>query len=365
MVDKAGNRIIAFSKFAGMAGINDTLHLLGLRLAAKGIARNPFLELRQTYQYENGVPEMKEHMRRIGQKIKRFGMPKGTGPLVVAFVGYGRVIGGALEVFSAMGAEEISAEVLRAGADKLDSKKIYYVVLKEGDTVIPKPSSSVCSQPFDVTYYRQHPDEYDPNMEGIMRNATVVINGIKWEAEQPHLVSSALLGQLMEEGIEVVIGDVSCDIGGGFESTVIGTTIEDPYYVFDPRDGSHVMGWKGPGFAVNAVDASPGELPAESSRYFSEILARLIPGIMRVDLRGDFDESVFDPCVASAVEVWNGQLTPRFADRPGLVDGFRRLSTKQGFFYQLADNVDNCDVRLLDAWRIFAGNGNRKISHLV
>ena len=53
ITDDGGVRLIAFSRFAGLAGAVDALWALGRRLAWEGLEPNPFAGLRQTHGYES------------------------------------------------------------------------------------------------------------------------------------------------------------------------------------------------------------------------------------------------------------------------------------------------------------------------
>ncbi|MHA3964657.1 MAG: Rossmann-fold NAD(P)-binding domain-containing protein [Candidatus Thorarchaeota archaeon SMTZ1-45] len=48
VIDENGRRLIFFGNWAGMAGISDTLRILGKRLQSKGITPNPFARLKDS-----------------------------------------------------------------------------------------------------------------------------------------------------------------------------------------------------------------------------------------------------------------------------------------------------------------------------
>lgn len=114
IVDGQNRRLVAFGNFAGKAGVPDTLNLLGLRMSALGITPNPFSHIKQAIHYRGGLDEVKEQLREVGENIRRDGLPASIAPFVVGFIGYGRVITGALEVFDALKPVELTPEQLLA-----------------------------------------------------------------------------------------------------------------------------------------------------------------------------------------------------------------------------------------------------------
>ncbi len=88
IVNEHGFRLVFFGRYAGLAGMIDTLWALGQRLKSKNID-SPFNEIRQTIHYKNHLPEIKEHLSEIGKKIGQNGIPKSITPVIVGFAGYG------------------------------------------------------------------------------------------------------------------------------------------------------------------------------------------------------------------------------------------------------------------------------------
>jgi saccharopine dehydrogenase (NAD+, L-lysine forming) len=86
-----------------------------------------------------------------------------------------------------------------------------------------------------------------------------------------------------------VIGDITCDPNGSIECTHKGTAIEDPVFVYHPFDRKPVMGFKGEGMLVMAVDILPSELPRESSIAFSTAFLKYIPAIATCNYAENFE----------------------------------------------------------------------------
>ena len=97
---RGNNRLVAFGRYAGLAGMIDTFSGLGQRLLALGYG-TPFLNISQTFMYqdyENAVKSIKQ----AGEVLALEGTPTDLGPLTFVFTGEGNVSNGALEVFKHM-----------------------------------------------------------------------------------------------------------------------------------------------------------------------------------------------------------------------------------------------------------------------
>ena len=96
VVDEQGKRIIFFGRYAGMAGMINSLWALGLRLKNLGYSSN-LLRIRQAHTYHS-LKEAREDISAIGQIIAENGIPSQLKPFVVGFAGYGNVSQGAQEI---------------------------------------------------------------------------------------------------------------------------------------------------------------------------------------------------------------------------------------------------------------------------
>ena len=72
IVDEQGKRLIFFGKYAGLAGMINTLWALGLRLKSFGV-ETPFLKIRQAHTYHS-LEEAKQDISGVGQEIAEEGM---------------------------------------------------------------------------------------------------------------------------------------------------------------------------------------------------------------------------------------------------------------------------------------------------
>lgn len=307
IVDPQGRRLVFFGRYAGLAGMIDTLRVLGLRLQLEGIA-TPFMKVRPAHQYRNW-PHAREELRGIAEEIRREGIPQPSRPLVFGFAGYGKVSGGAQEVFDLLPFEQISPDTLPALPPVGD--RCYKVVFREEDMVQPcDPATS-----FDVQDYYRHPERYRPTFIQHVPYLTVLINGIYWEPRFPKLIDREQFRNLYSGATPPrlrVIGDISCDLDGSLACTTRYMTPDNPVYVYHPTSGETLDGVSGSGPVVLAIDFLPCELPVDASVEFSKALTPLIPALAQANFSAPLEASGLPLELAGATILLQGKLTDKY-----------------------------------------------------
>ena len=311
VTDETGHRLIFFGWHAGVVSMVESLWALGRRLQHEGIA-NPFSAIRSTLTY-GSLAEVREEVRRVGERIKTEGLPQAITPLVVGVAGYGNVGRGIQEILSDLPTIEIEpADVARIGNDpRASNRAIYRVLFKEEHAVAPNDPGAH----FDLQDYYLHPQKYHSIFDQYVPHLTVLMNSNYWDARYPRLLTNSLLRSLFAGGRQPrlrVVGDASCDIGGSIECTLKATEPDDPVYVYDPHAEQVRMGVEGYGPVVLAVDILPSEIPREASEYFSEILEPFIPAIANADYSVPFEELALPSEIARAMILYHGKLTPDY-----------------------------------------------------
>jgi alpha-aminoadipic semialdehyde synthase len=307
IVDERGRRLVFFGTYAGMAGMIDSLWALGQRLQHEGIA-SPFSRMQQAYHYRD-VAHAKEEVAKIGEDIRRHGLPQALRPFVCGFAGYGQVSHGAQEVYDQLPFETATPAQLTSLPPSPHT--CYKVVFREEDMVEriePAPK-------FDLQEYYKHPELYRGQFAGYVPHLTMLINCIYWEPKYPRLVTLEQLRGLYGKGETPrlrVIGDISCDLNGSVECTVKSTKPDHPVFVYDPATGTATDGVEGPGPVVLAVDFLPCELPVDSSRFFSRSLQPFVVALANADFRRPFAQCGLPPEFERATIVYQGELTPSF-----------------------------------------------------
>lgn len=305
VVDERGRRLIFFGKYAGLAGMIDTLWALGQRLNYEGIT-NPFSMIRKTHEY-NSLQEAKDEIAEVGKKISTLGVPNSLTPFICGFMGYGNTSNGAQEILDLLPTIEIEpSEISKVSKS---ANKIYKVVFREEDMVESKNQKSK----FELHDYYNYPEKYYPVFEKYIPYLTLLVNCIYWDARYPRFVTKRYLRELYQKSPKLkVIGDISCDIEGAIECTIHPTTPCNPAFVYDPFTDQTTMGIAGVGPVVIAVDNLPCELPRESSIYFSKVLKNFIPMIVGADYSVEFEHCNLPREIKDAVILYHGELTPNY-----------------------------------------------------
>jgi alpha-aminoadipic semialdehyde synthase len=310
IVDRSGRRLVFFGRFAGLAGMVDTLWTFGQRLKWEHID-SPFNKIKQTIHYKN-LEDIKKHFTSVGKEIKTKGLPQILTPLIIGFAGYGHVSMGAQEILDMLPVKEIKPDELDSIVKNPSNKVIYKVVFKEEHMVQPV----ISGKKFDLNEYYNHPEKYSPTFEHYIPSLSILMNCIFWNTQYPRLLTKKYLKKSFEKKKELrlrVIGDISADVKGAIEITEKTTSPDCPVFVYNPSTDTIEDGYEGDGIVVMAVDNLPCELPLESSGSFSEALLRFIPEIMKADFTlDDFDRIALPAEIKNAVILYQGKLTPAY-----------------------------------------------------
>ena len=313
MVDEDGRRLGFFGKYAGLAGMIDTLWALGQRLKLEG-SPDPFSTIKRAITYTDLATALRA-LEKAGKKLAEGELPAALAPLVIGFTGYGHVSQGAQEILRSFPVEEIRPEDLAAlfkqAAGTTLNDRIFKVVFREEHMAEPIAKG----KDFELQDYYKHPEKYRSRFEQYLPYLTVLVNGIYWDARYPRLVTKDYLKNIYRGKTPPrlrVIGDISCDTGGAIECNVKSMDIGNPVYTYDPQRGAVTDGCGGPGPVVLAVDNLPAELPKESSKEFSTALLPFIAEIAKADMSVKFENCRLSEPVKKATIVYKGELTPDY-----------------------------------------------------
>lgn len=304
--DNTGRRLIFFGRFAGLAGMINTLWTYGERMRVKG-SPNAFGSLRQTYHYKS-LNEAKFAVKEAGESwVREFDSAQNK-PLVVGVTGDGNVAQGALEIMDQVPVRKTALSelesVIHAGIDP-----VILVNIKPQDYL-----RHIDGKQFELQHYIDHPDQYNSVLENWLNHFDIFVNGIYWDPNYPKLITKAWLKKNFGKSDcrLQVIGDITCDVHGSVECTERATEITDPVFIYDPKSDEYKMGFKGNGIAVMAVDILPSELPADASAEFSRALMPFVKEIMECNFSNSFEEIQLPPELKRATIVHQGKLTPDY-----------------------------------------------------
>ncbi len=300
IVDAEGRRLVSFSRFAGMAGLIDSLWAYGQRLVLDG-EPTPLSDLHQALHYPS-LDAARAHLESVARRHREAGGP----PVVIALTGMGRVSRGALEVARCLEPNLISP----AHLSEPPGPGFHLVLLDVPDLVVRRDGGFV-----DPLEYRTHPDRYESAFPAYMPYIDLLLNGIYWEPQYPRLITKKTIESSWRPGEKPrlrVIGDVSCDIEGSVEITVRACDPGSPTFVWDVDRGEAVPGLAGRGPVVMATDILPTELPREASFAFSEALVDIIPALAAADPMASLEAWRLPPELSRAVILHQGELTPEY-----------------------------------------------------
>jgi len=274
-------RLVAFGEFAGLAGAVDILHGLGQRLLSGGVS-TPFLQVAQTYTYPSLAAALAA-VAAAGAQVAEHGFPAAVCPLVVAVTGSGNSARGALRVLRELPHTMVSPEDLPAlhesRGDPAHRRQVYVVQVRTEQMVARHGGGPVRKR----EYYHS-PHLYRPSLaERVLPYVQVLIHCIYWDSRFPVLLTGADLLAMRAAGHLRLqaIADVTCDVAGGsIDFSTQATSIDAPFYCYDPATGERrpgaVAGGEG-SVVVLAVDNLPSELPRESSEHFGDCLLPFLP----------------------------------------------------------------------------------------
>ncbi|XP_015922645.2 alpha-aminoadipic semialdehyde synthase, mitochondrial [Parasteatoda tepidariorum] len=322
LVDSKGQRVVAFGKFAGVAGTINILHGLGLRLLALG-HHTPFMHVGPAHNYRNSGMA-RQTVRDAGYEIALGMMPRSIGPLTFVFTGSGNVSQGAQEVFQELPYEYVSPTDLPQVAVHGSMNKVYGAVVSRDDHIRRKEGGG-----FDAEEFELHPDRYYSNFaKTIAPYASVIINGIYWAVNSPKLLTIPDAKHLLRPSFTpwlpssegspslphrlLAICDISADPGGSIEFMSECTTIDTPFCLYDADQHKNSESFAGPGVLVCSIDNMPTQLPLEATDYFGYLLSPYLNSILSSDATKPLEQHNFLPTVQGAIIASNGSLTPNF-----------------------------------------------------
>lgn len=326
--DRQRPRMVAFGRFAGIAGMIDYCRGLGERFLALGYS-TPFLAVGSTYMYLS-IDHAKEAIRAVGEQIAKYGLPEALCPITAVFTGRGNVSKGAQEIFELLPVRKVDPfelENIVATATGRDKTHVLYyaeatarhMVQRKGsadDDMSGGAAAGGAGSDFDSKHYYRNPELYEPIFhERVVPFTTLLINCMYWDHKYPRILSTAQARALIGSGRWRMQGvcEITCDLAGGIEFLERFSSIEDPFYIYNVDEGKSSDDMGSEGLLFHAVDHLPSECPREASMHFSEKLTPFLPALARSDGSKPFSEQDDVPIELRAATITDhGKLTPDF-----------------------------------------------------
>ncbi|XP_040565827.1 alpha-aminoadipic semialdehyde synthase, mitochondrial [Lepeophtheirus salmonis] len=339
MCDESGQRVVAFGKFAGIAGMIDILNGLGLRMLALG-HHTPFMHIGPAHNYRNSH-HARQGIRDAGYEISMGMMPDSIGPMTFVFTGSGNVSQGAQEIFQELPFEYVSPSMLPKVAKGGRKDRVYACEVSRKDQFERRNGGG-----YDAVELEEFPERYISNFSHkIAPYASVIVNGIYWSPQTPRLLTIPDAKSLLTPPIIpwipsslgtpnlphrlIAVCDISADPGGSIEFMNECTTIDEPFCLYDADRNKDKKTFKGPGVLICSIDNMPTQLPSEATDFFGDLLLPHVPNILNSNAKTAFDSEEINKVgsiVAGSVITSNGKLTPSYE----YINDLRNASKPQG-----------------------------------
>ena len=316
ITDDTANRLVAFGKFAGNAGTIDFLSGLGKYFLNKGYS-TPFLNISMSYTYYN-LAKAKESMTSIKPLIENEGIPKEFCPLVFAITSKGRVSSGTREILECLPIKIIDRnelmELVRNKNDIAQQSVIYVTYIEPKDLVKPLDEQ----KNFDKQDYYANPDKYVPCFhEKYLPYISCIFHCMYWDPKFQRMITIDQMKKLVQEKKSRLLGicDITCDIEGSIEFLKRYTSIDNPFYLYNPITEEVIDDVNQPSNEIlyHAVDHLPTELALDSSNHFGKQLSPFIENLAMSDITRPFEQQGLVNELSRAVITWNGSLTEAYS----------------------------------------------------
>lgn len=195
--DSIPQRLVAFGRYAGIAGAFDFLRGIGEYLLQRSY-QTPFVYVGSSYMYSE-YEDMKEALGRVNRDIVSGGLPRALCPMVFAVTGTGRVSEGCIEVLEQLPHVKVAAKDLHNFCADPQNKKSnkQIVICQFGTSDLVKHKDG---KPYDKEHYRNNPEQYIDCFKDYLDCVSWLINGIYWEAKYPIVLGKKDLKAAVEAG---------------------------------------------------------------------------------------------------------------------------------------------------------------------
>jgi alpha-aminoadipic semialdehyde synthase len=308
-------RLVAFGRFAGLAGAVDFLQGFGEFLLNKKVC-TPFINTGYSYMFPS-VKEAKESVKQVGDLIKTKHLPREICPFIIGVTSNGRVSKGAQEILKLLPHEYVEPGSIKLLCEsKTYRRDIVYITVIEAKHMYQHKQDGN----FDKADFYRNPENYKSLFaEQFVPYLSILYHCMFWDVTHPKILTIDEAHDLCVEKRFRMMGvsDITCDLFGSIELLQKFTTIENPFYTIDPltniiEDDFLKMGENS--VLYHAVDHLPAEFPIDASQHFSQKLTPFMEQILNSKYPTEYSEEKNDlPLeILNACETWNGKLMPKF-----------------------------------------------------
>lgn len=273
LTDTDLNRIIGFGHYAGIVGAYNGIRGYGLKYG--------LFDLKPAHLCHD-YAELKEQLKKVRlTNIKTI------------ITGNGRVANGAIELLGALQIRRITPYEFT----HYSYREPTYTQLHSNNYNEPLDGSQ-----WDTHRFYSHPSEFRSTFGKFTPHCDMLIHCSYWDPRAPRLFEKS---DMRSPHFRIsVIADVTCDIDGSIPSTHRPSTIEEPFYGYNPVNEQEGAAFSNDTITVMAVDNLPCELPRDASESFgAELMMKVVPA-----LQGKDDDGLID----RATICKDGKLMERF-----------------------------------------------------
>jgi hypothetical protein len=231
-----------------------------------------------------------EDRQEMEEELHKLNLPR---DFKLVITGEGRVGKGALEVIAKTNIKKVSPEDFLIK----DFNFPVYTQLDVKDYVSRDDNKS-----FDKSEFFNDPIGHSSTFMKYAKVADLYVACHYWDNKSPFIFTR---NDMLHPNWKIsVVADVSCDIDGPVACTLRPSTIDNPFYGYDPKSQKEVDFLYKNTVGVMAVDNLPCELPKDASLEFGKMF---IDHVLE-PLSGNDPENI----IYRASETINGKLTPHF-----------------------------------------------------
>ena len=283
MTDNNENRLVAFGYWAGLVGSYNGIIAWGLK----------------TGRYKIKSAHNCLNIKEMFSELKNADL----GNIKILITGGGRVAHGAQKTLNAMNIKKVSPEEFLT---KSFSEAVYTQI--DPDYYVER----IDGNKFDLFHFFDNPSKYKSTFLPFTKITDLYIACHFWDEKSPVFMTK---NDMRASDFRIrLIADVSCDIGLPIPSTIRSSTIDKPFYDYDPETGNEIAAFgHDKSVTVMAVDNLPAELPRESSEDFGEkLLEKVFYSIFGHKTNG---------IIERATIVKSGELTENYSYLQDFADG--------------------------------------------
>lgn len=282
VTDTKGNRLIGFGRYAGLVGAYNGFRALGLR---DHLFNLPKVE---------SLPDLEA----LKHELNQIQIPN----LKICLSGLGKVAKGAKEILDHLEIKQVGVEEY---LDKSFQQPVYTMIN------VMDYNKRKDGQEGKLSEFFLDPTPYESDFMRFAKITDYFIAGHFYGDNAPYLFTRE---DAKKKDFKInLIADISCDIDGPVASTIRPSTIENPFYGYNPNAESEVAFDAEHAITVMAVDNLPCELPKDASEGFGDMFAKhVIPAFFNNDADGILERARMTK---------DGKLTPRYTYLQEFVEG--------------------------------------------